>query len=163
MNPAAMSRPAPPDVDQRPEKHEDPEKIPRPLDGVHGMVVVDTTWGEISPIDAGSGVRTVGELEVIAHLRAGKPLVDTRLVDSHVEATIPGATNLPHEEIGEAIGELDRDEETVFFCNGPQCTATPDAIGKLLELGYPPRSILWYRGGMHDWVTLGLPTSAPSA
>ena len=50
---------------------------------------------------------------------------------------------------------------TVFFCNGPQCGATPDAIRSLLECGFPEASILYYRGGMHDWITLGLPIAPP--
>jgi hypothetical protein len=50
--------------------------------------------------------------------------------------------------------------QTAFFCNGPQCKATPNAIGALLRHGYPPETILYYRGGMHDWITLGYP-SAP--
>ena len=32
-----------------------------------------------------------------------------------------------------------------------------EPVEKLIEAGYPPRSILWYRGGMPDWVTLGAP------
>jgi hypothetical protein len=30
-------------------------------------------------------------------------------------------------------------------------------IGSLLASGYPPQAILYYRGGIHDWMTLGLP------
>lgn len=48
---------------------------------------------------------------------------------------------------------------TAFFCNGPQCAATPDAIAQLLDAGYPAHAILYYRGGMHDWLTLGYPTA----
>jgi len=61
-----------------------------------------------------------------------------------------------------SIGGLDPDRATVFFCNGPQCAATPDAIRTLLASGYPPETILYYRGGIHDWMTLGLPIEAPS-
>ena len=38
---------------------------------------------------------------------------------------------------------------------------TPDAIRSLLECGFPEASILYYRGGMHDWITLGLPIAPP--
>ena len=60
------------------------------------------------------------------------------------------------------IGTLDRDVPAVFFCNGPQCAATPDAIRELLAAGHPASSILFYRGGIHDWMTLGLPVTAAS-
>ena len=45
----------------------------------------------------------------------------------------------------------------MLFCNGPQCAATPDAIRTLLRAGYPAERLAYYRGGIHDWVTLGLP------
>src|SRR5204863_28822 len=64
-----------------------------------------------------------------------------------------------HEQILEHLDQLDPAVPTVFFCNGPQCTATPDAIGKLLDAGYPAEAILYYRGGIHDWMTLGFPVS----
>ena len=130
--------------------------VPRPI-SEDGVIEVDATWGSVQPIEL-SGVRTVGELELIDHLEHGLPLVDTRHAHFHRAATIPGAVNRPHEHILDHIGELDRDRPTVFFCNGPQCAATPDAIRTLLAAGHPAGAILYYRGGMHDWVTLGYPT-----
>ncbi len=88
------------------------------------MFVVDATWGVIQPMSLAPGVRTVGELEVIEHLRAGRPLVDCRLPEYVDRGTIPGAVNIPHGEIAQRIAELDPVEPTVVFCNGPQCTAT---------------------------------------
>ena len=99
----------------------------------------------------------VSAIEVIEHLDRGLPLVDTRLGEFHRGGTIPGARWLCHEEVREHLDELDPGVPTVFFCNGPQCTATPDAIRKLLDAGYPAGAILYYRGGIHDWVTLGYP------
>jgi rhodanese-related sulfurtransferase len=121
---------------------------------------VDATWGTVQPIELASGVRPIGELELLEHLAQGLPLVDTRLEHFHRDGTIPGARGIPHEAIVEKMDELDPSVPTVFFCNGPQCAATPDAIRQLLDAGYPARSILYYRGGMHDWMTLGYPTVA---
>lgn len=139
----------------------DPIRVPHPLEGSPGLFVVDATWGEIRPIELASGVRTVGELEVIDHLQKGLPLIDTRLHAAHVRSTIPGARNIPHSEILDRREELDQAVESVYFCNGPQCAATPDAVSSLLGAGHPPAAILYYRGGMHDWVTLGLPVLTP--
>jgi len=131
--------------------------VPRPVPGERGLYTVDSTWGTITPLQLADGVRTVGELEVIEHVEAGLPLIDTRLEHFFAAGSIPGARNMPHGSIADAIGSLDRDVAAVFFCNGPQCAATPDAIRALLAAGHPPASILFYRGGIHDWVTLGLP------
>lgn len=130
--------------------------VPRPVDAT-GRFLVDATWGTINPIELAPGVRTVGELEVVAQIERGLPIVDVRPERSFAAATIPTARNIPHAEIGERIGELDATVETVVFCNGPQCAASPDAVRTLVAAGYPPGRLLYYRGGMHDWLTLGLP------
>lgn len=83
------------------------------------LVAVDTTWGEIEPVEAAPGVRTVGELQ---------------------------------------LQELVRDGVAVLFCDGPQCPQSPAAIRELLEVGHPADALADYRGGMHDWVSLAMPT-----
>lgn len=125
--------------------------------------MVDATWGVIQPISLAPGVRTVGELEVIEHLQAGRPILDCRLPEYVERGTIPGAVNIPHGEIAERIAELDPVEPTVVFCNGPQCTATAHAIDGLLAAGWPAERLLYYRGGIHDWVTLGLRLVTPAS
>lgn len=138
----------------------EPMRVPEPHDEEPGLFLVDATWGQITPITVAPGVRTVGELEVIEHLRQGRPIVDTRSEDSFATATIPGATNAPPDELDSLGDRLDPAITTVFFCNGPQCPASPRVIGELLERSRPPASILYYRGGLHDWLTLGLPVAA---
>lgn len=130
--------------------------VPKAADEA-GYVVVDATWGQIQPLHVAPGIPTVAELDVLGHLKAGRPVIDTRNAEQHEQATIPGARAIPHEEIAARTGELDRDEVTILFCNGPQCKATPDAVRALLHAGYPAKQLRYYRGGVHDWMTLGLP------
>jgi rhodanese-related sulfurtransferase len=140
-----------------------PERVPRAVEGELGIFAVDATWGLIQPISLAPGVRTVGELEVIEHLRAGRPILDCRLPEYVERGTIPGAVNIPHGEIAERVGELDPVEPMVVFCNGPQCPATAQAIEALLAAAWPAERLLYYRGGIHDWVTLGLPLAEPAS
>ena len=142
---------------ERTAKRVEPQRIPRPVEGAPGLVEVDATWGTIQPMTVAEGVRTVGEAEVIGHLKRGLPTVDSRGRDSYEESTIPGAVNIPHKETTARLGELDREAPTIFFCNGPQCGQSPTAVRALIEAGHPPAKILYYRGGLHDWMTLGLP------
>jgi rhodanese-related sulfurtransferase len=130
--------------------------VPRPL--ADGLVGVDATWGTVQPIELAPGVRTIGELELIEHIGHGLPVIDARQEHFHRDGTIPGARCIPHGEMLEHLDELDPDTPAVFFCNGPQCAATPDAVRTLLAAGHPAEAILYYRGGMHDWITLGYPT-----
>lgn len=135
----------------------EPMRVPRYLPGADGLVGVDPTWGTIQPIELAPGVETVGELEVIEQLRAGLPLVDTRLERSRRQATIPGSLGIPQAAIIDRVDELDPGRPTVLFCNGPQCAATPRAVRALLEHGYPAAALRYYRGGILDWMALGLP------
>lgn len=148
---------------RRTPRRQDAFLVPRPVPGEAGRFIVDATWGTISPMEIARGVRTVGELELIAHIQAGRPLIDTRRPESFAASTIPGARNIPHTELDERLDDLNRDVQTVLFCNGPACAATPQAIRKLLAAGHPPSRLLYYRGGMHDWLTLGFPVEAPDA
>ena len=130
--------------------------VPRALGD--GLVRVDATWGTVQPMQLAPGVRTIGEIELIDHLERGLPVIDTRQRHFHRDATIPGARGIAHEQILDHLDELDPGVPTVFFCNGPQCKATPDAVHALLDAGHPTTAVLYYRGGMHDWMTLGYPT-----
>lgn len=141
-------------------RREEPSQVPIVLG--EGRFEVDGTWGKVQPAELAPGVRTVGELEVIEHIHSGKPLVDTRLDHFFRQGTIPSARSVPHDDILSRRDKLDPTTETVFFCNGPQCPATADAIERLLASGYPPAAILYYRGGIHDWMTLGFPVVTES-
>jgi rhodanese-related sulfurtransferase len=132
--------------------------VPRPAGRARGLLLVDATWGTIRPIELAPGVRTVGELEVIAHLERGLPVVDSRLPQFFAAGSIPARR--AHTQTGERVAEFDPGVDTVLFCNGPRCVAPPDAIAVLLTAGYPAARLLYYRGGMHDWLTLGLPVVA---
>jgi rhodanese-related sulfurtransferase len=140
-------------------RRDDPQRVPAPVPGEPGLFVVDGSWGEIAPIQLTPGVKTVGELEVIEHLSNGGRIVDTRQPDLHAKGSIPGAVGIRHQEIVERLGAVE--EPIVLFCNGPQCAATPQAIQALLDSGVRAELLLYYRGGMHDWVTLGLPVDPP--
>lgn len=131
--------------------------VPEPVPGEPGLVQVDASWGSIQPMQVADGVRTVGEQELLAHLEQDLPLVDSRTTNFFVDSTIPGAVNIPHPEAAARIDELNGKRPSIFFCNGPQCGQSPNAIRALLAVGYPPDKILYYRGGLHDWLTLGFP------
>ena len=52
-------------------------------------------------------------------------------------------------------------KQVVFWCNGPWCGQSPRAIKGLLEQGFPPEKIAYYRGGMQMWKVLGLTVVVP--
>lgn len=122
-----------------------------------GLVEVDTTWGSIQPIKAAPNVQTIGEIEVYHHQINEFPIIDARKPDTTGGKSIPGSINIPYDELAKRMDELDGDHPSILFCNGPQCPQSATAIRNLLAAGFPADRMLYYRGGMHDWMTLGLP------
>lgn len=144
----------------------------------------------IQPASLGSGVETIGELELIAYVKRmadgdeGVLLIDSRTPDWVARGTIPGAINVPWTKLNPAkgadpisIGEIftgtfgareleglwdfGEAKTLVLFCNGAWCGQSPNNIKNLMRFGYPADKIKWYRGGMQDWEILGLSTVKP--
>jgi len=72
------------------------------------------------------------------------------------------------EEMGLLGGNLKNDDwdfsnakKIILWCNGLWCSQSPRAVKGLLELGYPANKILYYRGGMQAWQSLGLTVVVP--
>jgi rhodanese-related sulfurtransferase len=137
---------------------EAPRSVPWPLGDERDVVAADTTWGELQALHPVPGVRTLGELEVLELLAQGAILIDSRVPGSFGGLTIPGARNIPHDQALERRSELDPSEVNILFCNGPQCPQSPNALAELVAAGFPPEHLAYYRGGMHDWVSLAMPT-----
>ncbi len=139
-------------------RHQGPRMMPWPVKDEDDIVAADTTWGKLQPLEAAPGVQTVGELELMELVSQGATVVDCRSAGTINGQTIPGSVNIPHDQITERQNDLDPDRISILFCNGPQCPQSPTAIVELLEHGYPAAALAYYRGGMHDWLTLSMPT-----
>jgi len=126
----------------------------------------------IQPMTPAPGVRTVGELELLELLRSGSGLlIDARTENWYLESTIPGSINIPYTEVAVRLDELgcqrgkthwncDEARTVLLFCNGSWCGQSPTAIRAMVREGYPAERILYYRGGMQAWKSLGLTTVA---
>ena len=57
--------------------------------------------------------------------------------------------------------DFTRAKHLLLWCNGPWCDQSPRAIRALIELGYPAKKLNYYRGGMQDWLVLGLTVVVP--
>ena len=122
----------------------------------------------IQPMVVAEGVTTIGELELLDFLQNGTAVVvDSRTYSWFQGGTIPGAINIPYDEILDRLDLLDCEADfdgwdcqnakrVALFCNGNWCGQSPTAIHNLLEVGYPAERIFYYRGGMQAWRMLGL-------
>jgi rhodanese-related sulfurtransferase len=144
----------------------------------------------IQPSELAPGVKTVAELEVLQALKqisdgdASMLVIDSRTPAWVEKGVIPGTVNIPWDalNVGESdpavvrailedqlgaeqhggFWNFDKAKTLVLFCNGSWCGQSPTTIKGLLKIGYPAHKILWYRGGMQDWQSLGLTTLGPS-
>ncbi len=122
----------------------------------------------IQPMIVADGITTIGELELLDFLQDGETvIIDSRTNSWFQGGTIPGAINIPYNEILDRLAilgcEPDFDgwdcqnaRQVALFCNGNWCGQSPTAIRNLLEVGYPAERIFYYRGGMQAWRMLGL-------
>jgi len=138
----------------------------------------------IQPMIPAVGVTPVGELELITFLQEKVDaqtglLIDARVPDWFDKGAIPGAINVPfaalaaenpyQSEILRALGAVVIDGGFDFsgamslmvYGNGPWDAQGSRAVQALVAAGYPASLIQNYRGGLEDWLHLGLSTVRP--
>jgi len=143
----------------------------------------------IQPAELAPGVKTIGELEMLHYLKKVSDgdksvmVIDSRTPDWVAKGTIPGAVSIPWDKLNigksdpitvqeileKQLGAKQQDgfwdfsgaKTLVMFCNGHWCGQSPTNIKGLLKIGYPAHKLIWYRGGMQEWETLGLTTVKP--
>lgn len=132
----------------------------------------------LQPMQAASGIATIGELEVLEFLNlfvsAGSGLlIDVRHPDDFARGSIPGAINVPAETLRPAnpyrddlLNELRGRQadfsgafDLVIFGGGPDSPEAVEALRDLAGVGYPANKLKYYRGGLRVWTLLGLEKS----
>jgi rhodanese-related sulfurtransferase len=105
--------------------------------------------------------------ELRARLESGDPvtLVEALPPMYYEQEHLPGALNVPHDQVDELAAELlpDRDAEIVVYCASGPCRNSGIAARRLESLGYA--NVSDYAEGKADWIAAGLPveTGVPAA
>jgi rhodanese-related sulfurtransferase len=75
---------------------------------------------------------------------------------------LPGAVNIPHDEVDELAPSLlpDKDAEIVVYCASGPCGNSGIAASRLAALGYT--QVADYHEGKAEWVEAGLPVEGQS-
>ena len=87
-------------------------------------------------------------------------LVDTLPESAYRKGHLPGAINIPSDDIlAEAPKRIpDRDADIVVYCGNGPCKRSSISAHRLGRLGY--RNVRDYHEGKADWVAAGLPVEA---
>lgn len=141
----------------------------------------------VAGVETVGEIEVLGYLQRKANGDSKVLVIDSRTSDWIARGTIPGSVNIPWNKINlDVVGAfaVESEAETmdrimtesfgarlvddgwdfstaktlVFFCNGSWCPQSSTNIRTLAKMGYPKRKLKWYRGGMQDWVSLGLST-----
>ncbi len=128
------------------------------------------------PITAAEGVQTLGAREVIGVLRdkvaTGQGiLLDIRLPEAFAAAHLPGAVNVPgmtlaadnpaQAAILQALGA--KAPLWVVYGDGPQDRDAMQVVQDLVAAGVPAETLRYFRGGLQEWLGLGLTVTGPAS
>jgi rhodanese-related sulfurtransferase/DNA-binding HxlR family transcriptional regulator len=97
--------------------------------------------------------------ELLERVRDGLVTVlDVRPPEEFAAGHVPGAVNIPLQELEDRLEELSNQEgenrEIVAYCRGPHCVLAFDAVARLREKGMKARRL---EDGYPEWKTSGLP------
>ena len=86
-------------------------------------------------------------------------LVETLPPEQFRKAHLPGAINIPSDQIRNVAAELlpNKGLEVIVYCAGPSCHASREAADELTGMGYA--NVRHYVGGKEDWIQAGLPVA----
>lgn len=122
-------------------------KIKRLLPFVLSMMLLSSC---VAPTSSSSAYRQISMDEAVKMMKNEKDyiILDVRRPDEYAEGHIPGAINVPNEEIGTAeIAKLpDKSQLILVYCRSGR--RSKEAAEKLVKLGYT--NIVEF-GGINDW------------
>jgi rhodanese-related sulfurtransferase len=97
----------------------------------------------------------VSQREVLDRARKGLVTVlDVRPAEEFAAGHLPGAINIPCDQLAKRLKELPKRKEVVAYCRGPFCLMSFEAVQLLRERGMKARRLV---DGMPEWRASGLP------
>ena len=93
--------------------------------------------------------------ELLARARKGTVTVlDVRPPEEYAAGHLPGAINIPVQELQKRLKELPKNREVVAYCRGPYCLMSYEAVELLRKKGRNARRL---EAGLPEWRLAGLP------
>ena len=97
----------------------------------------------------------VSHKELSARLREGLvTVIDVRPKEEFDAGHLPGAVNIPLDDLNQRWQSLPADNEVVAYCRGPYCLLAFEAVERLRERGFSARRL---QDGFPEWKLAGRP------
>jgi ArsR family transcriptional regulator len=110
---------------------------------------------------ARDSLEPVSHDELAARLRDGVvTLIDVRPGEEFAAGHIPGAVNIPLDELPRRLDELPADRTVIAYCRGPYCVFAFEAVAELRAKGYDARRL---EDGYPQWWAARRPIAAVAA
>jgi phage shock protein E len=108
---------------------------------------------------AGAESITAGELTQMIQSSQAPLILDVRSEEEFAEGHIPGALNIPHDQLGDRLSEIDasKTDEIVVHCRSGHRAGIAEKV--LIEAGYSDVRDL--DGHMNGWQSGGYPIEEP--
>ena len=100
-------------------------------------------------------LEAVSRKELLKRSRDGLvTILDVRPSEEYDVGHIPGAINIPLEEIGQNLASLPKDQDVIAYCRGEYCVLAFEAVATLRKKGFSARRL---EEGYPEWKAAGLP------
>ncbi len=102
----------------------------------------------------------VGPAELLALASDGLVTVlDVRPAEEYVQGHIPGALNVPLDNLKSRLRSLPANQEVIAYCRGPWCVLSFEAVRMLRKAGFTARRL---QDGLPEWRRAGHPMAMAS-
>lgn len=93
--------------------------------------------------------------ELLERVKQGLVIViDVRPREEFAAGHLPGAINIPPNELEQKLNELSADQEVVAYCRGPHCVFSFEAVEQLRQQGVNASRL---EDGFPEWKSAGYP------
>jgi rhodanese-related sulfurtransferase/DNA-binding transcriptional ArsR family regulator len=105
-----------------------------------------------------TALEPIAQDELLRRLHDGQVLVlDVRPEAEYAAGHIPGAVNVPHDQLAARLTELPDGADVIAYRRGRYCVFAPEAVRLLRQRGFSARPL---EGGLPGWRLAGLPVTA---
>ena len=109
-------------------------------------------------ITARDDLEPIPAAELVKRSKQGLVTVlDVRPAKEFAAGHLPGAINVPVEDLAKRLRKLPKGREVIAYCRGPYCLLSVDAVALLRTKGYKARRL---EDGFPEWKASGLPVEA---
>jgi len=81
-------------------------------------------------------------------------VLDVRPAEEYAAGHLPGAINVPVDQLEDRLARLPKRKEVIAYCRGPYCLMSFEAVEKLRRRGLKARRL---KDGFPEWRAAGLP------